>query len=325
LFVSRDSHYSPHPSSFIIQRSQYQACSGGKLDFVPATGANSVNGVTTITIPNTASGKTKEKVSEWAFAEFERLHGSYNQWSHVVYILPSSVDFGKAAAFGYVGWGVTVYEDTTASILLVLMHEIGHNLRMLHSGANGLDYGDTTCFMGAHVYKDDGPKMCFNGAKSWFLEFYQDRHVSIQHPASWQGLLVGVDDYVNSQTTQGQHHVIARIIKPPSPGSATEENHIYLMYNKAEGINSEVVGDQDMVTVVQQNGTQTQSWKLAALNETSSAFRSTNWDGTGNALVIMVCERVTGTPDYATVLVYLENGSPAITCSARVNHEQAGT
>lgn len=113
---------------------------------------------------------------------------------------------------------------------------------------------------------------------------------------------MGVDDYLNSQTTANEHFVVARI------------GTLFALYNRKEGVNGQVAGDGDTVTVVEQDGPQKQSWKRAALTEGSTPFRQRNWDGTNKNLVIQVCERSFGTPDCARVLVYLE-GSSNPTCA----------
>lgn len=158
--------------------------------------------------------------------------------------------------------------------------------------------------MGAHIYEDDVPKMCFNGAKSWYLGWYSDRHVAINpRNGPWNGKLVGIDDYLNEQTSRNEHTVVAKI------------GTLFVMYNRKEGVNSQVAGDGDTVTIVEQAGPKQQSWKRAALTEGSTPFRERNWGGTNKNLVIQVCERTSGAPDYAKVLVYLE-GSSNPTCTS---------
>jgi hypothetical protein len=152
--------------------------------------------------------------------------------------------------------------------------------------------------MGAHIYADDVPQMCFNGAKSWYFGWYSDRHKAIDpRNGHWNGKLVGIDDYLKKQTSKNEHTVVAKI------------GTLFVMYNRKEGVNSEVAGNGDTVTIVEQAGPQQQSWKRAALTESSTPFRQRNWGGTNKDLVIQVCERRFGTPDYATVLVYLEGSS----------------
>jgi hypothetical protein len=69
-----------------------------------------------------------------------------------MYVFPDAVDFGGAAAYAYLNWHRSVYMGGYASILLVQMHEIGHNLYMHHSGEGTSTYGDKTCFMGTSLW-----------------------------------------------------------------------------------------------------------------------------------------------------------------------------
>lgn len=103
-------------------RNQYQFCSGNQLEFVSA-------GTVELTLNQPVAGVARSTVAEWAAAEFQAHHGSYSQWTHVMYVFPSSVDFGKAAAYAFVGNGLSVFSNAYVTDLLVLMHEIGHNLR----------------------------------------------------------------------------------------------------------------------------------------------------------------------------------------------------
>lgn len=189
--------------------------------------------------------------------------------------------------------------------------------RHVHSGADGIEYADRTCMMGAHIYENDGPRMCFNGAKSWFFGWYSKRggHVTIQD--SWHGKLAGIHAYLQGQTTEGDHSVVAQVVRPST------DNHLYLMFNRKEGVNDEVAGDGDMVTVVEQNGPEQQSWKLAALQD-GEEFTTTNWNGQ-SSLTIKVCERIIDAaqgPDYARVIVY-QSGSP-LTCESPLSRGESG-
>lgn len=50
----------------------------------------------------------------------------------------------------------------------VVMHELGHNLNMAHSGGtDGLEYTDHTCLMGNPWFDDDYGRMCFNPVKNY--------------------------------------------------------------------------------------------------------------------------------------------------------------
>lgn len=155
--------------------------------------------------------------------------------------------------------------------------------------------------MGAHDFSDDSPIMCFNGAKSFYLGWYSDRHVTINPSNAWSGRLAGVDEYVKGNTVQGAHYVVAKVGK------------LYVMYNQKKGVNRGVVGDGDKVTVTEQPDARKQSWAVAAL-DAGQEYRTTDWGGSGT-LVINVCGLETASPaDYAHVLIYLNDGSIK-TCS----------
>ena len=110
---------------------------------------------------------------------------------------------------------------------------------------------------------------------------------------------------MNGQSSSRDQYTIARIV-------GTNEIDLFIMYNRAEGINSEVLGHKDQVTIVSQSGESQPSLLETGLSlddsdkALSSRWTKSNWNGSGKTLVIQLCKRVTGTPDYAKVLVYLE-------------------
>jgi hypothetical protein len=57
-------------------------------------------------------------------------------------------------------------KHTLASLLRFVRTQLGHNLNYAHSNEAGT-YNDQTDMMGYSYFSDDGPIMCFNGAKSW--------------------------------------------------------------------------------------------------------------------------------------------------------------
>jgi hypothetical protein len=233
-----------------------------------------------------------------------------SSYDHVMYVLPDGVEFNNAAAYAQVGGSRAVYDNDNAATLLVQMHETGHNLNLRHSGFDGVSYDDKSCFMGAHLYKDDAPYMCFNGPKSWALGWYSEGHVTAS-PGNWQGKLVGVDDIVKANGFDKAVHT--SILKLPTQSSAYDD--FYLMYNQAKGVNAGVVQHGDKVTIVSTSCLSCESTLLASLNENDDgAHTFANWDGT-NDLVVQVCERASGAPDYARVIVYLNDGNNDLTCS----------
>lgn len=58
------------------------------------------------------------------------------------------------------------------------------------------------CFLNSQYSSDDGPKMCFNAAKSWQLGWYSSKHETVMDLAipgtSWSGRLAGISDYATT-------------------------------------------------------------------------------------------------------------------------------
>jgi hypothetical protein len=174
--------------------------------------------------------------------------------------------------------------------------------------------------MGADVRQDDTPLMCFNAAHSWELGWYNENgkegHLTLPPgPISWDGQLVGIDDYLYTDDfVNGQHRVVVKIESP----TTSDYNDLYIMYNRMEGVNNETHSHGDKVTVVSAQALDGQTWLEAFITEDNvEGHRFTDWDGNGNDLVIEVCERVFGAPDYARVLVYTttDNAENDLSCS----------
>lgn len=143
------------------------------------------------------------------------------------------------------------------------MHEVGHNLGLLHAGVKGASqYADQTGMMGYSYSSDDGPVMCFNAAKNYQLGWYPDQMTSVnplQLPNGVQTYtLNGVVDYGNSKDSL----VTMRIEDNKS------DNDFYVGYNRATGFNSGTLMGQNKVQIFEkENGPNSpgQSYLLASL------------------------------------------------------------
>jgi hydroxymethylpyrimidine pyrophosphatase-like HAD family hydrolase len=102
---------------FLKQRSQYLACSGGKLDFVPARRSNSYmtvssnaniqNGVIEIDVPSIYSRIDSRIVQDAINAKLEGLSITSSSYSHIMHVMPEQVNL--AAAYAYINWYLSVY------------------------------------------------------------------------------------------------------------------------------------------------------------------------------------------------------------------------
>jgi len=245
--------------------------------------------------------KTSDQVESWVnHALHKKLGWNQDDHTHVMYVLPEEVNFHGLAAYAYMGWSRSVFWNKYASIHLVLMHELGHNFGHHHSGEGDLQYGDASCLMGAHSYGDDTPHSCFNGAKSWWFGWYSDRHMNVIPTSSnFRGKLISIDDYVKKKANANDQKSVIRV-------KGSGEKYLYLIYNRAKGVNAEVPGYRNQVTVVEQIFDGQPSSVKKALSG-GDVYFGTNWSRSGERLVIKVCETVTGVPDYASVIIYLEN------------------
>mmetsp|Transcript_102105 Transcript_102105/g.152975 ORF Transcript_102105/g.152975 Transcript_102105/m.152975 type:complete len:595 (-) Transcript_102105:1149-2933(-) len=302
--------------------SQYKACSKDKLIFVgahkPSEGIR--NGAVAITIPHNTKDVSRHTVENYVDAYLE--DNGYNwltEFDHIMYVLPAGTEFFGALAYADGTNKKTVYNDISASSITTQMHEIGHNLGMSHSGQGEQTYGDRSCYMGAAFAGNpkNAPAMCFNAAKSWYTRWYPMREVGAN---GWRGQLVGVDDFVNAQWTSGPGGYKRTLLKIPHPGDIQSED-LYIMYNRAKGINRDVVEGRDKVVIVKGpplSEVYEKSWAVAELDASeNSVFISPEHGISGTRLVIEVTEMVqnpSGTRDYARVEVrYDSSPTPAPT------------
>jgi len=77
------------------------------------------------------------------------------------------------------------------------MHEVGHNLRLGHSTEGAEEYKDESCIMGSG-FLDDGVLLCYNGAQSWQLGWYDSRnHIYNIADGFWNCRLISQVGYAN--------------------------------------------------------------------------------------------------------------------------------
>jgi hypothetical protein len=91
--------------------SMYDACSVGKLKFVPASGANIVNGVGEIFLPQNVGGMNSVDVDNLVVAAGNAKYGELSKnYDHVMFCLPPGTT-GTWLAYAYLNWYQSTYND----------------------------------------------------------------------------------------------------------------------------------------------------------------------------------------------------------------------
>lgn len=194
---------------------------------------------------------------------------------HVVFCQPPGTD-GWIAVGAVNHWYSNFNNDYCLS-LSVLMHEVGHNFGLLHSGRGGVEYGDVSGFMGYGANSETWPQKCFNGVKSWQLGWYQDRHLKLD-----------VDDVTRPIALAA--FVDYRRTSPDKPVIINIADKYFLLYNRAKGFNADTQAMQDQVTVTE--STPSLSSSRAGL-DVGDRFSLVNFRP-GRTLIVEVCSRLDG-------------------------------
>lgn len=144
----------------------------------------------------------------------------------------------------------------------------------------------------SYPWEDDTPAMCFNGAKSWQLGWYSDKHTTIDGRGPWSGKLTGIDNYKYKKAKT----VILKI------ETQEFEPDLYVMFNHAAGINADTKEGANQVLVTEQFRDHSSNL-LAKMNE-KDEFTIDNFDDTGEKLVIKIDKiNLSAKQPYAKVIV----------------------
>lgn len=153
--------------------------------------------------------------------------------------------------------------------------------------------------MGYSYSSDDGPKMCFNAAKSWQLGWYSDKAIAIDPllTSSWNGRLVGMAEYKKA----GPGDMV--VVKLNTPTSID----YYINFNRQTGINAETGEGGDQVLVVSQGGEGTSfaSSRLLAKLSDGQSFDIPNFEGSNSFAARITVNSIdtTSSPGYADVTI----------------------
>ncbi len=286
-------------------RSQMLSCSLNQVDFVPATGPNIVDGVVTVTLSMNVNGVSDGTVRNAVTTALSEQYGiSGRAYDHIMYVLPDSVSMG--IAYAYINHYLSVYKNNWGTFPSAQMHEIGHNLGLAHSNEGGASYGDQTGMMGYSYSSDEGPRMCFNGAKSAQLSWYRDKQLTLNAGVDWSGQLTGVVDHNNND--------LPNVIKILSANGSNEA--LYVTLNAKKGFNGGTKEAGNLVTITKKsaNDSAYALSDLVAKMSASAVYTENNFGGDNINVTVRVNNIYTTTSGlsyyYADVDVIYDDAPP---------------
>merc|ERR1712154_218059 len=127
------------------------------------------------------------------------IFGDLDQYDHVAFIIPPHS--GDWSAYAYFNDYDSYYHDEIGTYVSFLMHEIGHNLNLDHSGEDNDCYDDQSGYMGYSYYYSNWPQMCYNAPKYVQLGWVADHEVSLSSSSfNWSGDLYPIADYSSTSS-----------------------------------------------------------------------------------------------------------------------------
>ena len=247
----------------------------------PSQVKGAVHGV--LTVPPPANICSYDYVGLSNYAKYHSVAmAAYGtaQVDHIMYVLPNDncVSFKGGQAWGQIAGRNTWVQAKSQAFPIVSVHETGHNFGFFHSGIPGSSYADGTDYMSNKaVWDKEGNKMCFNGAKLWYSNWYPNDNQLIRASTSPQTFkIVPLADVRKNRRISG-----GKLVVSVRSSSAS----LYIWFNRAKQVNSGVVQDRNKVVVNNQLAFSMTSQKLAALS--SGGTFSMKWDN-GKTLYIKV-------------------------------------
>lgn len=224
-------------------KTQMAACSKDQLIIEPAGVGTS--GIVNVQINIPVNDASVQDVEKAAFQKANELYeDDWDSFDLVLFCLPSGsgvpTDSGLKKswlAYAYVNGYTSFYNNIWCQRVSAQVHEIGHNMKLGHSGKGSDPYGDKSTMMGYSYPLDDGPIMCFNAANNYQLGWYNLQQASINPldygPDPRTYVLNGVDDYKKDGSASNGALITLRLDNNGDNGGTD----YYIGYNRASGAN----------------------------------------------------------------------------------------
>ncbi len=267
---------------------QYSQLSFGKLNFVPTMG-----GVIEVPVNMNANGALSSTIRDAAIAYVTSTYGvsSLTQLAdHIMFCIPPGTG-NWAGSSPVVSWRI-VMNDQWCGFISGFMHEMGHNLGLLHSNQNNMEYMDFSSYMSAGYATPYYPLKSFNGANNAQFGWYSDRQITVD--LAQGGQVITLASFVDYSKSNKNDPVLIQI-----------GTDVFLQYNEAKDFNAQAQQDINQTTIVQQqnNGTSL----LGAVDPVNSPqYTIVDLDGSGRNVVVAACSSGSGdsnNPDWMTISI----------------------
>lgn len=301
-------------------RSQYSACSHGKLIFEPVSSSVSdqiTNGVLDLHLDASAQDVSRLYLANMAIAEAQAIIGNNltNVANNVIICQPPQSK-GSWLAYAYVHQPYTVYKGEWCGYISANMHEVGHNLGFQHSNLRPIEgetgtYGDKTCYMGWSYKVRGWPALCFNAKKNWQTGWFADRSIEINVTEGvWSGKVATFVDY---DKTQEEEYVVIKV------GTT-----LYFQYNRAKGMNAQTYDHPDELVIVESGAEGTKLiGGLDGQHFNTTIFQFNNFEDTNKTLFIAVCNRYLGNNRTDADYYHISVGLDTIDCDVSTPSSEA--
>lgn len=206
----KDAIFGASDAAFSV-KSQFNLCSCGKFYPVSYSGKSNhyaaiADEVAEVSLVQDITGEEAGSIEGTILAAANEKHGDLKSQVDLLLLFMSAgtqlagTNDWKVRAF--IDYWLSVHNDKHASFLAMVMHELSHDLGLLHSN-DEFSYGDGTRLIGALPTKADSPHMCYNSAKSWQLRWCDDSNLILNAEE--------INDDIHQLVTTSEHNLIASL------------------------------------------------------------------------------------------------------------------